>query len=56
MGGGAIGAVAIGGGALGYYALGGGAFGRYTLSAMEQDPEAIRFFSQFIPGIDELRR
>lgn len=51
IGGGAIGAVAIGGGGLGYYALGGGALGKHTFSAMQQDPEAIRFFSQFISWI-----
>lgn len=54
VGGGAIGVVAVGGGAFGYYACGGGAFGKYVISGMEQHPEAIRFFGQWIPGIDQL--
>ena len=53
FGGGAIGLVAVGGGAFGFYACGGGAFGKYVISGMEQDPEAIRFFGQWIPGIDQ---
>lgn len=56
LGGGAIGVVAVGGGALGYYACGGGAFGKYVISGMEQDPEAIRLFGQWLPGIDQLAR
>jgi hypothetical protein len=51
FGGGAVGAIAVGGGAIGYYAFGGGAFGQYVISAVQRDPEAVRFFSQFIPGI-----
>jgi hypothetical protein len=47
-GGGAIGVVAIGGGAIGYYACGGGAFGKYVISAMQQDPEAVRFFGPWV--------
>ncbi len=54
LGGGAIGVVAVGGGAFGYYACGGGAFGKYVISEMGQDPEAIRFFGQWVPGIDPL--
>ena len=50
----ATGVVAVGGGAFGYYACGGGALGKYVISGMEQDPEAIRFFGQWIPGIDQL--
>ena len=50
VGGAAIGLVAIGGGALGYYACGGGAFGNFVVSAIRQDPEAIQFFSDWIPG------
>jgi hypothetical protein len=54
LGGAAIGMVAVGGGAFGYYACGGGAFGKYVISGMQQDPEAIRFFGQWIPGLDQL--
>ena len=52
LGGGAVGLVAVGGGALGYYACGGGAYGTYVLDAAQQDPEALRFFSQWIPGLE----
>jgi hypothetical protein len=51
IGGGAVGVIAVGGGALGYYAVGGGAAGKYVISAVEHDPEAIRFFQQWIPGV-----
>lgn len=54
LGGGAIGVVAVGGGAFGYYACGGGAFGKHVISGMGQDPEAVRFFGKWIPGIDPL--
>ncbi len=53
VGGAAIGLIAIGGGAFGYYACGGGAFGKYVISGVEQDPEAIRFFSQWISVMKE---
>lgn len=56
FGGAALGFVAFGGGACGYYACGGGAIGKYVLSAAEQDPEAIRFFQSWIPGIDDMVR
>ena len=56
LGGAAIGLVAVGGGAFGYYACGGAAFGQHVISGMEQDPEAIRFFGQWIPGIDQLAK
>ena len=49
FGGGAVGFVAVGGGAAGYYACGGGAVGEHVLTAMEQDPEAVRFFQQWVP-------
>jgi|APTNR8051073442_1049403.scaffolds.fasta_scaffold02614_2 hypothetical protein len=49
IGGGAIGVVAIGGGAFGYYAVGGGAFGAQVIDAMRQDPEAVRFFNEWLP-------
>ena len=49
LGGLAIGGIAIGGAAIGYYALGGGAFGAHTWSGLGQDPEAVRFFSRWIP-------
>jgi hypothetical protein len=56
VGGAAIGAVAIGGGALGYYALGGGAAGVHVISGIRQDPEAVRFFSQWVPGFTDWLR
>lgn len=49
IGGGAIGGIAIGGGAFGYYAIGGGALGEHVISNMRQDPEAVRFFSDWLP-------
>jgi len=49
LGGFAIGGIAIGGAAIGYYALGGGAFGAHAWSGLGQDPEAMRFFSKWIP-------
>lgn len=51
LGGGAIGAIAIGGGAWGYYAVGGGALGEHVISGTAQDPEALRFFSDWLPGL-----
>ncbi len=54
VGGGAVGGVAIGGGAFGYYAVGGGAFGEHVISGMKQDPEAIRFFNDWMPGFQPL--
>lgn len=50
VGGAAVGVVAIGGGAAGYYALGGGAFGEHVIDGMRQDPEAVRFFREWLPG------
>jgi hypothetical protein len=50
----ARGIIAIGGGALGYYAMGGGALGEYVISGMAQDPEAVRFFNDWLPGLREL--
>lgn len=52
IGGLAVGGVALGGVALGYYACGGAAFGKYVVGGIAQDPEAVRFFSQWIPGTD----
>ena len=49
IGGGAIGGIAIGGGAFGYYAVGGGALGEHVIDGMRQDPEAVRFFSDWLP-------
>jgi hypothetical protein len=54
FGGGAVGLVAIGGGALGYYALGGGAVGEHVIDSMQRDPEAVRLFQQFAPGLEKL--
>lgn len=49
VGGGAIGGIAIGGGAFGYYAVGGGAIGTHVIDSMRQDPEAVRFFNEWLP-------
>jgi hypothetical protein len=54
LGGGAIGGIAIGGGAVGYYAVGGGAFGEHVIRGMAQDPEAVRFFNDWLPGFRSL--
>lgn len=54
IGGGAMGVIAIGGGAFGYYAVGGGAAGEHVISGMTQDPEAVRFFSDWLPGFRSL--
>lgn len=56
LGGGAVGGVAIGGGAVGYYATGGGATGKYVIDAARQSPEAIDFFSKWIPCLEPLLR
>ena len=47
----AIGFVAVGGAALGYYACGGGAIGVHVIDGMRQNPEAIQFFENFVPGL-----
>jgi hypothetical protein len=49
IGGCALGWVAIGGAAAGFYAAGGAAWGTHVLSAMEQSPEAVAFFTQWEP-------
>lgn len=54
VGGAAVGVVAIGGAAVGYYACGSSALGQYVISSTERHPEAIRFFGQWIPGIEQL--
>jgi hypothetical protein len=54
LGGGAIGVIAVGGGALGYYAVGGAALGGHVISGLTQDPEAVRFFNAWLPGLREL--
>lgn len=54
IGGTAVGGVAIGGGAFGYYTAGGAAWGEYVISGRQQDPEAVRFFRDWLawlPGI-----
>jgi len=51
LGGMAIGTVAIGGFAIGYYAMGGGAAGAHVISGTRQDPEALRFFQRYLPGL-----
>ncbi|MFO1371381.1 MAG: hypothetical protein U1F42_02970 [Candidatus Competibacteraceae bacterium] len=54
LGGGAIGGIAIGGGAFGYYAVGGGAAGVHVISGLQQDPDAIQFFSDWFPEFQQL--
>ena len=54
VGGLAMGGIAIGGGAVGYYAVGGGALGEHVISGMGQDPEAVRFFNDWLPGLRDL--
>ena len=54
VGGGAIGGIAIGGGAFGYYAMGGGAFGAQVIDGFRQDPEAVRFFNEWLPFLQGL--
>jgi hypothetical protein len=39
---------------LGHYAMGGGAIGEHVISSMFRDPEAIRFFDSWLPGLQEL--
>ncbi len=52
VGGLAVAAVAaVGGAAVGYYASGGAAFGKYVVSSTIRDPEAVKFFSQYLPWI-----
>jgi len=51
IGAGALGVVALGAGAAGYYALGQQAVGKYILCMRRQDPEAIEFFTRFIPAL-----
>lgn len=48
LGGATAGGIAIGGGAVGYYAAGGGAWGEHVISGLEQDPEAVRFFREWL--------
>jgi hypothetical protein len=54
FGGAAVGFIACGGGAAGYYAVGGGAIGKHVLDAAHQDPAAIQFFNNWIPGLNQL--
>ncbi len=56
LGGAAIGLVAAGGLAVGYYACGGNAVGEYIFSATRQDPEAVEFFRDWVPWMDEWAR
>jgi hypothetical protein len=57
LGGCAAGLVAIGGGAFGYYTLGGGGYGVHALTSDVRDPEAVRFFTQWLgSGIEQMAR
>jgi hypothetical protein len=53
IGGGAVGGIAIGGGAVGYYGVGGGAFGEHVIDGIQQDPEAVRFFNEWLPFLQD---
>ncbi|MCA9060659.1 MAG: hypothetical protein KDA85_19240 [Planctomycetaceae bacterium] len=55
IGGAAIGYVAIGGAAIGVYAAGGGAVGQHVINGMQQDPEAVSFFTQWFPWVQQLK-
>lgn len=54
FGGAAFGYVAVGGLAAGYYACGGLALGTHVISAGQQDPEAVRFFTRHLPWLKSL--
>ncbi|MEE8171024.1 MAG: hypothetical protein V3T70_10795, partial [Phycisphaerae bacterium] len=51
LGGGAFGVIAIGGGAAGWYVLAGDGWGKYVLSRRRQDPEAVAFFTRYVPRL-----
>jgi hypothetical protein len=53
IGGAAVGFIACGGGAAGYYAVGGAAVGKHVIDAMNQDPAAIQFFQNWMPGLNQ---
>jgi hypothetical protein len=53
LGGGAVGLVAVGGATFGYYSCGGAAYGQHVLDAVHRDPEAMQFFSKWLPGLRE---
>lgn len=53
VGGGALGGIAIGGGAVGYYGVGGSAFGAHVIDGLRQDPEALRFFNEWLPFLQD---
>jgi hypothetical protein len=50
-GGCAVGFAAVGSCAFGYYACGEVAIGKHVLSAMQRDPQAVRFFGPWIPKL-----
>lgn len=49
VGGAAIGIVAIAPAGIGYYAKGAATIGVHVVNALRQDPEALRFFAQWLP-------
>lgn len=49
IGGAAIGGVAIGGAGVGFYAKGASVVGVHAINDLGQDPEAVRFFSKWLP-------
>jgi hypothetical protein len=54
FGGGAGGFAAMGGEAVGYYACGGDAHGVHVVSPMIQDPQAVKFFTDWVPCFDQI--
>ncbi len=51
VGGSAFGLIAVGGGVAGYYALGQQAWGKHVLCLKRQDPQAIEFFTKYMPSL-----
>jgi hypothetical protein len=51
VGGAAIGPVVIAGAGIGYYAKGAACFGAHAVNAMGADPQAVRFFADWFPGL-----
>ncbi len=44
-------AASVGGGAIGYYAMGGAALGKHVVTGVARDPEAVEFFSAYLPWL-----
>jgi len=52
LGGLSVGLLALGGAAVGGVALGGAAFGKHVIAGWQKDPEAVRFFGQYVPWLN----